>query len=195
LDKAALRAAFLFCVFDFIFLRRKAMGMNRADKQIEIEELAERFSNDELVVVTHYSGMTVKQLSDLRTELRKEKASFKVTKNSLAKVAIKGTKFEGIASMLSGPTGVATSKDAVAAAKVAYNYSKKNDKLIILGGALGSLVLDAKGIEALAKLPSLDEVRSKLIGLLLAAPTKLVGVLQAPARDLVGVTRAYGEKK
>jgi large subunit ribosomal protein L10 len=131
----------------------------------------------------------------LRTELRKEKASYKVTKNSLAKVAIKGTKFEGIASMLSGPTGVATSKDAVAAAKVAYNYSKKNDKLIILGGALGSLVLDAKGIEALAKLPSLDEVRSKLIGLLLAAPTKLVGVLQAPARDLVGVTRAYGEKK
>lgn len=170
------------------------MGMSRAQKEAEIQELNERFANDELVVVTHYSGLTVKQLTELRGELRKEGASFKVTKNTLAKIALKGTKFEGLADMLSGPTGVATSKDAVAAAKVAHKFAKANDKLVILGGALGSQVLDAKGIEALAKLPSLDEVRSTLLGLLLAAPTKLVGVLQAPARDLVGVTKAYGEK-
>jgi len=170
------------------------MGMNRAEKEIEIQELHSRFVNDELVVVAHYSGLTVKDLSGFRNELRKEGASFKVTKNSLTKIAIKGTKFEGLSDMLTGPTGVATSKDPVAAAKVAYKFSKSNDKFVILGGALGSLMLDTKGIEALAKLPSLDEIRSKLLGLLQAPATKLVGVLQAPARDLVGVTRAYGAK-
>lgn len=170
------------------------MGMSRAQKEAEIQELNERFSSDELVVVTHYSGLTVKQLTSFRGELSKEGASFKVTKNTLAKIALKGTKFEGITDMLTGPTGVATSKDAVAAAKVAHKFAKTNDKLVIIGGALGAQVLDAKGIEALAKLPSLDEVRAQLIGLLLAAPTKLAGVLQAPARDLVGVTKAYGEK-
>ena len=170
------------------------MGMSRAQKQTEIEALNQRFANDELVVLTHYSGLTVKEMSDLRSQLRTEGATFKVTKNTLAKLAVKGTKFEGIADMFTGPTGVATSVDSVAAAKAAYNFAKKNDKLVILGGALGSQILDAKGIEALAKLPSLDEVRSKLVGLLVAAPTKLAGLLQAPARDLVGVTKAYGEK-
>ena len=170
------------------------MGMSRAQKEAEIKELNERFANDELVVVTHYSGLTVKQMSDLRSELRKEGASFKVTKNTLAKIAIKGTKFENIADLLSGPTGVATSQDAVAAAKVTHKYAKDNDKLIILGGALGEKVLNVSEIEALAKLPSLDEVRSKIVGLLVAAPTKLAGVLQAPARNMVGVTAAYGAK-
>ncbi len=117
-----------------------------------------------------------------------------MTKNSLAKIAIKGTKFEAIGDMFAGPTGVATSQDAVAAAKVAHKFAKKHDKLVILGGALGEQILDVKGIEALAKLPSLDEVRSKLVGLLVAAPTKLAGLMQAPARELVGVTKAYGEK-
>lgn len=170
------------------------MGMSRAAKEVEIKELNERFTRDELVVVTHYSGLTVAQMSELRGELRKNGASFKVTKNSLAKIAVKGTKFEAMTDLFAGPTGVATSQDPVAAAKVAYEYAKKNDKLVIVGGALGNLVLDAKAVEALAKLPSLDEIRSKLVGLLVAAPTKLVGVLQAPARDLVGVTKAYGEK-
>ena len=159
------------------------MGMNRAEKEIEIKELADRFANDELVVITHYSGMTVKQMSELRTELRKEGASFKVTKNTLAKVAIKGTKFEGIGEMLKGPTGVASSKDPFAAARIAYNFAKKNDKLVILGGAMGDKILDAKGVEMIAKLPTLNELRSKIVGL-----------LQAPARNLVGVTKAYGEK-
>lgn len=170
------------------------MGMSRAAKEVEIKELNERFSTDELVVVTHYSGLTVAQMSALRADLRANGASFKVTKNSLAKIAVKGTRFENITGLFAGPTGVATSQDPVAAAKVAYEYSKKNDKLVIVGGALGDLVLDAKAVEALAKLPSLDQLRSTLLGLLVAAPTKLAGVLQAPARDLVGVTKAYGEK-
>jgi large subunit ribosomal protein L10 len=172
------------CPFLFLkFLWRRAMGMNRAEKETEIQELAARFSSEELVVVAHYSGMTVTDLSNFRAELRKEEASFKVTKNTLAKVALKGTKFEGIAPMLKGPTGVATSKDPFAAARVTYNFAKKNDKLIILGGAMGDKILDAKAVETLAKLPTLNELRSKIVGL-----------LQAPARALVGVTKAYGEK-
>lgn len=170
------------------------MNANRVAKNAEVVELHERFASDELVVITKYSGLTVKNLSDLRAELRKEGASFKVTKNSLAKIALKDTKFEGISDMFAGPTGVATSKDPVAAAKVAYEFSKKNNKLVIIGGGLGEMVLDAAAVEALAKLPNLDALRAKLIGLIQAPATKLAGLLQAPARDLVGVTKAYGEK-
>lgn len=170
------------------------MGMSRAQKQAEVEALNERFANDELVVVTHYSGLTVEEMSELRAGLRQEGASFKVTKNTLAKIAVKGTKFEQISDMFAGPTGVASSQDPVAAAKAAHKFAKDNKKLIILGGALGEQILDVQGIEALAKLPSLDEVRSKLVGLLVAAPTKLAGLMQAPARELVGVTKAYGAK-
>ena len=170
------------------------MGMSRAQKEAEIKELNERFANDELVVVTHYSGLTVSEISDLRAELRKEGGSFKVTKNSLTKLALKGTKFEQLEDLFAGPTGVATSQDPVAAAKVAHKFAKDNDKLVILGGALGEMVLDAKGVEAIAKLPSLDEIRSKLVGLLQAPAQKIAGVMQAPARELVGVTKAYGEK-
>jgi len=170
------------------------MGMSRAAKKAEIKELNERFSNEELVVVTHYSGLTVSDMRELRNKLREEGASFKVTKNSLAKLAIKGTKYEGLGDMFTGPTGVATSQDPVAAARVAHKFAKGNDKLVILGGAMGEIVLDAAGVEALAKLPSLDEIRSKLVGLLQAPATKLAGLMQAPARELVGVTKAYGEK-
>lgn len=170
------------------------MGMSRAQKKAEVEALAERFANDEIVVVTHYSGLTVKEVSKLRDDLRKEGASFKVTKNTLAKIALKGTRYEQISDMFTGPTGVASSQDPVAAAKAAYEYAKGNKKLIILGGALGEQILDASGIETLAKLPSLDEVRSKLVGLLQAPATKLAGLMQAPARELVGVTKAYGAK-
>lgn len=171
------------------------MGMSRARKEEEIVSLNKRFSDDEVVVVTHYSGLTVAEITQLRNELRKNGATYKVIKNRLAQRAVKGTKFEGIGEMFTGPTGIATSKDPVAAAKVTYEFAKKNQKLVIIGGGMGETVLDTKGVEALAKLPSLDEIRSKLVGLLVAAPTKLVGVLQAPARDMVGVTKAYGEKQ
>lgn len=171
------------------------MAMSKAKKEVELKELTERFANDELVVVTHYSGLTVAEVTELRRALRKEGASFKVTKNSLALRAIKGTKFEKIANLFTGPTGVATSKDPVSAAKVTQKFAKDHEKLIIIGGAFGDTILDKAGVEQLAKLPSLDEIRSKLVGLLQAPASKMVGVLQAPARDLVGVTAAYGEKK
>lgn len=170
------------------------MGMSRAEKEAEVVELNERFANDEIVVVTQYSGLTVKELSDLRTKLRAEGASFKVTKNKLAKLAVKGTKFEGMSHLFVGPTGVASSADPVVAAKVAHTFAKTNKKFIIIGGALGEKLLSADEVETLAKLPSLDELRSKLAGLMVAVPTKVAGLLQAPARDLVGVTKAYGEK-
>ncbi|MGB4056789.1 MAG: 50S ribosomal protein L10 [Alphaproteobacteria bacterium] len=171
------------------------MAMTRVEKEAEIKELGERFSNDELVVLTHYNGLTVAQMTNLRRELVKNGASYKVTKNSLARRALKGTKFEPITDMFTGPTGVATSKDPVAAAKVAHAFAKTNDKLVIIGGALGDKILDAKAVQALAQLPSLDELRAKLLGLFQAPAQKIAGVLQAPARDLVGVTKAYGEKK
>ncbi|MFP4313966.1 MAG: 50S ribosomal protein L10 [Alphaproteobacteria bacterium] len=168
--------------------------MSRAQKEAEVQELNERFANDEVVVLTHYSGLSVSEITDLRAQLREEGASFKVTKNTLAKLAVKGTKFEGLADMFTGPTGVATSQDPVAAAKVAHKFAKGNKNLIIIGGAMGEKVLSVEEVEALAKLPSLDEIRSKLVGLLVAPQTKLAGLMQAPARDLVGVTAAYGAK-
>lgn len=170
------------------------MGMSRAQKEAEIQELKERFDGDELVVVTHYSGLTVKQLTDLRGELRKEGASFKVTKNTLAKIALKGTKFEGIGNMLTGPTGVATSKDAVAAARVAHKYAKANDRLVILGGALGSQILDAKGVEALAKMPSLDELRATIVTLIMSPARNLAGALNAPGGNIAGAIKTIADK-
>ncbi len=170
------------------------MGMNRAQKQTEIEELKERFAANEIIVVMRNDGVTVKQASDFRNELRKNGASFKVAKNTLVKLALKGSRFEQISNMFAGPTGIAASKDP-AVAKVAQKFAKENEKFVIIGGAMGDKPLTANDVRALATLPSLDELRSKIVGLLVAAPTKLAGILQAPARDLIGVTKAYGEKK
>ncbi len=170
------------------------MGMSRAQKQAEIQELNERFERDETIIITHYSGLSVAEITDLRAQLRAEGASLKVTKNTLAKLALKGTKFEETTDLFSGPTAVASSQDPVAAAKAVHKYAKDNDKLIIIGGAMGSQVLDVDGVKALAAMPSLDELRGKLVGLLVAPATKIARVLQAPAQQMVGVTKAYGEK-
>lgn len=170
------------------------MGMSRAQKEAEIQELNERFTNDETVVVTHYSGLTVEEITDFRSQLREHDATFKVTKNTLAKLAVKGTKFENIADMFTGPTGVASSKDPVAAAKIAHKYSKGNDKLIILGGAFGDKVLDAKGIEALAKMPSLDEVRATIAGLIMAPARNIAALAGAPGAKVAATINAAGEK-
>lgn len=171
------------------------MGMSRAQKEAEVVDLNERFANDELVVLTHYSGLSVSEMSDLRAQLREEGARFKVTKNSLAKIALKGTRFEALENMFTGPTGVASSQDPVAAAKITQKFSKEHENLVILGGAMGEVILDADAIKQLASLPSLDELRSKLVGLLQAPATKLAGLMQAPAREIVGVTAAYGAKE
>lgn len=170
------------------------MGMSREQKEVEIKNLNERFSNDETMVVTHYSGLTVSELEALRGDLRKEGATFKVTKNSLAKIAIKGTKFEGASDLFSGPVGIATSEDPVAAAKVAHKFAKDNDKLIILGGAFGEKVLDVQGIEALAKMPSLDEVRATIAGLIMAPASNIASAIAAPGSKVAGAVKAAGEK-
>ena len=147
-----------------------------------------------MLVVTHQSGMTVAEVTDLRRQMRAAGASFKVTKNRLARLALKGTRFEGLASLFTGPTAIAYSTDPVVAAKVAVEFANSNEKLVIVGGGLGERVLDQSGIKALAKLPSLTELRGRIAGLLQAPAAKLAGVLQAPAGQLARVFQAYGSK-
>lgn len=168
--------------------------MNRTQKTEAVEQLHQAFGDNEIVVVCHYKGLTVAQISDLRRQLRAEGGSFKVTKNRLAQRALADTPYAGLANLFTGPTGVAISKDPISAAKVTQKFAKDNDKLIILGGAMGATVLDAAGVETLSKLPSLDELRSKIIGLLQAPASKMVGVLQAPAGQIARVCGAYGAK-
>jgi large subunit ribosomal protein L10 len=139
--------------------------------------------------------MSVAQSTQLRQKMRDAGATFKVTKNRLAKIAIVDTDYAGIDAMLVGPVGLATSSDPVAAAKVVIEFAKTNDKLEVIGGAMGTQVLDAEGIKALASLPSLDELRATLIGLIQSPATKLATVIQAPAAQLARVFNAYAEKE
>ena len=165
--------------------------MDRTQKEEQVSSMREIFEDATLVVVTHYSGMTVSELSELRGKMREAGASFKVTKNRLTKLALAGTKFEGTAEMFSGPTAIAYSKDPVAAAKAAVNFSKTNDKLIVLGGAMGSENLDVNSVKALATLPSLDELRAKLVGMIATPATRIASVLQAPAGQVARVIGAH----
>ncbi|HEX3666003.1 MAG TPA: 50S ribosomal protein L10 [Rhizomicrobium sp.] len=168
--------------------------MDRARKAELVEDLGGLIGGAGSVVVAHYSGMTVAQMGELRTRMRAAGASFKVSKNRLAVRALKGTAAEGIAHLFKGPTGIAVSSDPIAASKVAVNYAKENDKLVILGGVVGNTALDANGVKALAELPSLDELRGKIVGLLQAPATKLAGLLAAPGGQLARVIGAYSRK-
>ena len=168
--------------------------MEKAKKAEVVEDLNSVFSKAGSVVVAHYSGMTVAQMSDLRQRMGAAGASFRVAKNRLAVRALKGTPIEGIAHLFKGPTGIAVSDDPVAASKVAAAYAKDNDKLVILGGSVGTTELDAAGVKALATLPSLDELRGKIVGLLVAPATKIAGIVQAPAAQLARVIGAYSSK-
>ena len=168
--------------------------MERAKKAEVVESLNEVFSEAGSVVVAHYTGLTVAEMSDLRARMRAAGASFKVAKNRLVVRALQGTAAEPIAHLFKGPTGIAYSSDPVAPSRVAAAYAKENDKLVILGGVVGKTELDANGVKALAELPSLDELRGKLVGLLQAPATKIAGVLQAPAGQLARVLAAYSEK-
>jgi large subunit ribosomal protein L10 len=168
--------------------------VDKAEKAEVVEELKGVFSDAGSLVVAHYTGMTVAQMSDLRARMRAAGASFKVAKNRLAVRALQGTPVEAISHLFKGPTGIAYSNDPVAASKVAVAYAKDNDKLVILGGSVGTTALDAEGVKALATLPSLDELRGKLVGLILAPATKIAGVVQAPAGQLARVIAAYSNK-
>jgi len=168
--------------------------VDRSQKQELVAELHKTFSDAEMVVVTHYSGLTVAEIEDLRTKMLEAGAGFKVTKNRLTRLALKDTKFEGMTDMFTGPTGIAYSADPVAAARVAVKYAKDNEKFIVVGGALGAEQLDVNAVKALATLPSLDELRGKLVGLLQAPATKIAGVTQAPAGQLARVMGAYASQ-
>ena len=169
--------------------------MEKAKKAEVVESLNGLFADAGSVVVAHYAGLTVAEMGTLRARMREQGASFKVAKNRLAVRALKGTAVEGIAHLFKGPTGIATSKDPVAASKAVVGFAKENEKLVILGGTVGSTALDANGVKALAELPSLDALRGKIIGLLQAPATKIAGVLQAPAGQLARVIGAYSKKE
>ena len=167
--------------------------MERGQKQQLVETLQQDLAGTACVVVTHQSGMTVAEATQLRRQMRAAGARFRVTKNRLAKRALDGTPFAALSPLFTGPTAIAFSHDPVAAAKVAVEYANRNSKLIIIGGGLAEQVMDATGVKELASLPSLDQLRAKLIGLLVAPATRIVGVLQAPASQLARVLAAYAE--
>src|SRR6185295_16870697 len=168
--------------------------MDRTQKAETVQSLNGLFADAGAVVVAHYTGMTVAQMGELRSRLRKAGASFRVAKNRLAKRAVEGTPAAGIADLFKGPTGIAYSKDPVAAAKVLVAYAKENTKLVILGGVAVGSVLNVEGVKTLAELPSLDQLRGKIIGLIQAPATKVAGVLQAPAGGLARVISAHANK-
>ena len=168
--------------------------VDRTEKEQLVASMHRTLADAHLVVVTHYSGMTVAELGDLRTKMRAAGAALKVTQNRLTRRALEGTKFTNLDGLFTGPTAIAYSKDPVAAAKVAVTFAKTNAKLVIIGGALGEEKLAVDGVKALASLPSLNELRGKIVGLLKAPATKIAGVLQAPAGQLARVFTAYADK-
>ena len=168
--------------------------MDRAQKQVAIETLERVFEGAGAVVVTHNLGLTVAEMTDLRGRLRKEGASLKMVKNTLAQKALNGSIGEAGDALFTGPVAIAYAPDPVTAAKVATQYAKENEKFAIVGGFMGQEILDQKAVSALATLPSLDQIRAKLVGLLQAPATKIAGVLQAPAAQLARVFAAYAAK-
>jgi large subunit ribosomal protein L10 len=159
-----------------------------------VSTLSEAFSGAGVVVVAHYSGLNVAQMTSLRGRMRAAGASLKVAKNRLAKLALKGTDIEHISGLFQGPTVIAYSADPVAAPKVAAEFAKTNEKFVVLGGAMGVTSLDARAVEALATLPSLDQLRAKLIGMIQTPATRIAGIRQAPAGQVARVSGAYARK-
>ena len=168
--------------------------MNRTEKAELIETLQSAFNESSTIVVTHQVGMTVVESSDLRGKMREAGAGFKVTKNRIAKLALKGTRYEELEGMFAGPTAIGTSEDPVAAAKALVDFAKTNDKVNIVGGSMDGKTLDKAGVEALAKMPSLDELRGKLVGLIQAPAATIARVTQAPAGKVARVNQARSDQ-
>jgi large subunit ribosomal protein L10 len=173
---------------------KRSEVVERAEKAELVSSLNQVFKDTGVVVVAHYAGLNVADMTALRAQMRDAGASVKVAKNRLAKLALKGTDAETIADLFNGPTVIAYSNDPVAAPKVATDFAKGNENLVILGGAMGSTSLDADGVKALAAMPSLDELRGKLVGLLATPATRVAQVLAAPAGQVARVVGAYAEK-
>ncbi|MGE0830691.1 MAG: 50S ribosomal protein L10 [Hyphomonadaceae bacterium] len=168
--------------------------MDRAEKAEAVEALKGIFAQSGVVVVGHYAGLTVADLQTLRGRLRQAGAGLKVVKNRLVRIALDGTSGAIAGDLFKGPTAIAYSADPVSAPKVAAAYAKEKEQFVLRGGFMGETLLDAKGVQALATLPSLDELRGKLIGLINAPATKIAGVLQAPGGQLARVIAAYAAK-
>lgn len=183
-----MQPAGLFCLVN----RRE--HVDRAEKRELVSELNGVFTKTSVVVVAHYSGLTVAQLEKLRTQIRGAGASVQVAKNRLAKIALDGTDVVSIGALMKGPTLIAYSDDPVAAPKVCAAFAKEHDKLVILGGAMGATPLNADGVRALATLPSLDELRAKIVGLVNAPATKIAQLSTAPAAKLARVFGAYANQ-
>ena len=169
--------------------------MDRAEKAELVAELKSTFDATAVVVVTKNLGLTVAQSTVLRNRMREAGASYRVSKNKLARIALDGTTYTGLSDMLVGPTGLSTSSDPVAPAKVIVDFAKTNDKLEIVGAVMGGTVLDVNGVKALAELPSLDELRAKIVGLLQAPASNIARIVQAPAAQVARVLSAYAEKE
>ena len=168
--------------------------MNRAEKQASIESVHATLKAANIALVVHNNGLTVAQMDELRKAMRDAGAQFKISKNRLAKIAAKDTKFEQISDLFKGPAAIATSADPVGVAKGLVDFAKKNEKLVIIGGAYGEQKLDVKAIETLAKLPSLNELRAKLCGMLKTPATRIACVLSAPGGQVARVIAAHAKK-
>jgi large subunit ribosomal protein L10 len=168
--------------------------LDRLQKRDFVGSLASVFADTSMVVVTHNLGLNAAEVTDLRRRMRAAGATFRVTKNRLASLALDGTRFDGIAPLMKGPTALAWSHDPVAVAKVTVEFAKTNDKLVLIGGALGARMLDASGVQALAALPSLEALRAGLLGMIQTPATRIAGILVAPAGQLARVFGAYAKK-
>lgn len=168
--------------------------MLRSEKHEFVTELEEVYKKSSSVIVTHYHGLTVSQVTSLRRALRAKGAGFKVVKNTLSKIAASKAGIQDISSLLTGPTAIAYSEDPVEAAKVVVEFAKTNENLKIIGGLVNNQLLDVQSVQHLAKLPSLNDLRGKIVGILQAPATKIARVVQAPAIQLARVLQAYASK-
>jgi large subunit ribosomal protein L10 len=169
-------------------------NVDRKEKSELVAALHEKLVEAGLVVVTHNNGLTVAEITNLRRKIRAAGAGFKVTKNRLTRLALADTKFESLSNLFTGPTAIAHSVDPVAAAKVVVDFAKGNEKLVILGGSLNGIELDVDGVKTLAALPSLNELRAKLLGMIQTPATRIAGILQAPGGQIARVLSAYAKK-
>ena len=159
--------------------------MNKEQKKQYIDEMSKHFDKSEAVIVTHYQGLTVSQLDDLRKKMREHGIKFKITKNRISKLALEKTKCKDISNLFSGPTAVALSEDAITSAKILSKFSKENENLKILGGIMGNDILDVAAVQNVATLPTLDEARAKIVGILRSPAEKIASILLAPASKIV----------
>jgi large subunit ribosomal protein L10 len=158
--------------------------MNKERKQNYINEMTTQFDSSEAVIVAHYQGLTVKQLDELRSKMREHGIIFKITKNRITKLALEKTRCKDLSNLFTGPTAVALSKDAITSAKILTNFSKENKNLKILGGIMGNDILDVAGVQNVATLPTLDEARAKIVGILRSPAQKIASILLAPGSKI-----------